>query len=153
MRKRWRTEDRRDEATDSADTGSGTGRPMSVRQAVGYAAGATLLAGVMILAEGVPGQLSVRRHVASAYSRSPADDIGGDAVAYTSPSTPTRVARAITERWHPGRGVADADGVYLRYADDSIVILRRQTGSLILVEKNTTAYPRYLDHVAGHWDR
>ncbi|MFI7602474.1 DUF4247 domain-containing protein [Actinoplanes sp. NPDC049681] len=112
-----------------------------------------VLAVGFLVSDGVPDAFSVRRHVDAAYSRSPADDIGRDAVAYTSSQAPTRVAAAITDRWRPGRGVADADGVYLRYADDSIVILRRQNGSLILVEKTTTAYPRYLAHVAGQWDR
>ncbi|MEV8510410.1 DUF4247 domain-containing protein [Actinoplanes sp. NPDC051475] len=153
MRKRWRTEDRRDETADSGDAGSRSGGPMSVRQAVGAAAGMAALAVGILVSDGIPGHLSVRRHVDAAYSRSPADDIAGDAVAYTSSLMPTRVAGDITHRWLPGRGVADADGVYLRYDDDSVVILRRQNGSLILVEKTTTAYPRYLDHVAGHWDR
>ncbi|MEU7908549.1 DUF4247 domain-containing protein [Actinoplanes sp. NPDC049118] len=153
MRKRWRTEDRREPTADAPAAARRTGGPFGVPQAAGYAAFLTALAVFFVWTTGVPGQLSVRGHVDAAYSRSHADDIGRDAVAYTSPLTPTRVAGAITDRWQPGRGAADADGVYLRYADDSVVILRRQHGSIILVEKTTTAYPRYLDHVAGHWDR
>ncbi|MEV4639220.1 DUF4247 domain-containing protein [Actinoplanes sp. NPDC049548] len=153
MRKRWRTEDRQDVATEPGDAGSLAGEILTVRQALGTLAFSVVVTVAFLVSDGIPDAPSVRRHVDAAYARSPADDIGGDAVAYTSPLKPTGVAAEITDGWRPGRGVADADGVYLRYADDSIVILRRQNGSLILVEKTTTAYPRYLAHVAGHWDR
>ena len=110
--------------------------------------------GVVILLSGLLlGNSSPRRYVEATYDRSPADDIGQDAIAYTSPLPPTRVADAVTGQWRPGRGCADAEGVYLRYAEDTVVVLRRPQGSLILIEKADTAYPRYLAHVSGHWDR
>jgi hypothetical protein len=45
----------------------------------------------------------------------------------------------------------DGSGVYLQYADDAIVILPLAAGSLILVEKLATAYPRYHSVVGGYW--
>ena len=108
--------------------------------------------GVLALAI-VPGDFTPRRHVDGTYARSPSDDIGGAAVAYTSPLSPTRLAGDITGEWPPARGSVDAEGVYQRYADDTVVILRRGKGSLILVENAATAYPRYVTHVAGQWDR
>ncbi|GID91240.1 hypothetical protein Adi01nite_06520 [Amorphoplanes digitatis] len=104
MRKHWRTK-----APDAPAAGRRTGGAFGVPQAAGYAAFLTALAVFFVSTAGVPGELSVRGHVDAAYTRSPADDIGRDAVAYTSPLTPARVAGAITDRWQPGRAPA-ADG-------------------------------------------
>ncbi|WP_170047354.1 DUF4247 domain-containing protein [Couchioplanes caeruleus] len=122
----------------------------------GLAGGAVLFLVVGLVLAVLPlpvNDLSPGDYVAKSYPRSPADDIGGDAVAYTSPLPPTDVAATITKFWLPGRGCADAEGVYLRYAEDTVVIRRGRQGSLILVEKSATAYPRYVKHVAGYWDR
>ncbi len=47
--------------------------------------------------------------------------------------------------------MVDASGVYLRYADDAIVILPAAVGSLILVEKVDSAYRRHHSHVGNYW--
>ena len=85
------------------------------------------------------------------YSRSASDDIGEDAVAYTTRKAPSEVARELGDAWQPADEFVDASGVYLRYADDAVVILPLAVGSLILVEKLSTAYPRYHGIVGGFW--
>lgn len=97
------------------------------------------------------GDLSPRRYVASHYTRAQAEDIGGDALAYRSPKQPDQVAADVTGRWQPAAEYVDGSGVYLRYAEDTVVILPFAAGSLILVERLTTAYPRYYGHVGGYW--
>jgi hypothetical protein len=110
--------------------------------------------GLGLLGHGVfNGDFSPRHFVDGAYARSHADDIGSEAVAYLSPSTATVTAETITSRWTPGRGCISPEGVYLRYEEDTVVVLRRPQGSLILVENAATSYPRHLSHVAGCWDR
>jgi hypothetical protein len=99
----------------------------------------------------VYGNFSVRGYVADRFQRSTTNDIGGDATAYTSGSAPTTVAAQITKAWEPADEVVDASGVYLRYADDAVVILPAAVGSLILVEKASTAYNRHHSHVSGYW--
>ena len=71
------------------------------------------------------------------------DDIGDDVVAYTSSGTPSEVAERISGAWEPADRYVDGSGVYLRYDEDAVVVLPAAIGSLILVERLTTAYPRY----------
>ncbi len=99
----------------------------------------------------VYGNFSVRGYVADKYQRSASNDIGSDAVAYTSGSTPTAVAAQIRKAWDPADEVVDASGVYLRYADDAVVILPAAVGSLILVEDVDSAHRRHSSHVSGYW--
>jgi uncharacterized protein DUF4247 len=97
------------------------------------------------------GNFSPRSYVSGHYSRSVADDIDDDAVAYTSRRSPSQVADEITNAWQPADQYVDGSGVYLRYADDAVVILPLAVGSLILVEKLTSAYRRYYPIVGGYW--
>lgn len=106
-----------------------------------------LVAGVAILS----GSFSPRGYVSDNFRRSAANDIGDDAVAYTSPKAPSEVARQITDAWTPADRYVDGSGIYLRYRDDAVVVLPATAGSLILVERLTTAYPRYSSTVGGHW--
>lgn len=99
----------------------------------------------------VLGDLSPRRYVANHYTRAPAEDIDAEAVAYRSSKQPGQVAADITGRWRPAARFVDGSGVYLRYAEDTVVIVPFAAGSLILVERLTTAYPRYYGHVGGYW--
>lgn len=99
----------------------------------------------------VYGNFSPRGYVADHYSRSTTDDIGDDALAYRSDKPPSAVAREIQDAWEPADQYVDGSGVYLRYADDAVVILPLAVGSLILVEKVATAYPRYHSVVGGFW--
>lgn len=115
-------------------------------------AGALALVGVLVAGIAtVYGSFSPRGYIAHTYHRSASDDIGGDAVAYTSGKSPSQVADQVTGAWEPADQYVDASGVYLRYADDAVVITPLAVGSLILVEKLTTAYPRYYSHVGGYW--
>jgi hypothetical protein len=115
-------------------------------------AGALVLVGLLVAAFAtVYGSFSPRGFVADNYTRSAAEDIGDDALAYTSKEPPSQVAREIADAWEPADEYVDASGVYLRYADDAIVILPLAVGSLILVEKLSTAYRRYLPVVGGFW--
>jgi Domain of unknown function (DUF4247) len=97
------------------------------------------------------GNFSPRGYVTDHYTRSPSDDIGGDAAAYTSRQSPSQVAADITNAWQPADQYVDGSGVYLRYADDAVVILPLAVGSLILVERLATAFPRYYPIVGGYW--
>jgi Domain of unknown function (DUF4247) len=115
---------------------------------------AAVLAVVGLVVGGIAvfsGDFSPRRYVANHYTRAPAEDIGQDAVAYSSPDPPDRVAADISGEWGPADRFVDASGVYLRYAEDSVVIQPYGFGSLILVERLATAYPRYYGHVGGYW--
>ncbi|MFC0527544.1 DUF4247 domain-containing protein [Phytohabitans kaempferiae] len=109
--------------------------------------------GAIVAAVGVfTGSFSPRGYVADNYSRAAARDIGTDALAYTSAKAPSEVADQISGVWTPADRYVDASGVYLRYDDDSVVILPlAAVGSLILVEKMTTAYPRYHGTVGNYW--
>jgi hypothetical protein len=115
-------------------------------------AGLIALVGVLIAGFGVAyGNFSPRGYVADHSTRSTADDIADDARAYTSKKVPSEVARELTDAWEPADRYVDASGVYLRYADDAVVILPLAVGSLILVEKLSTAFPRYYSVVGGFW--
>lgn len=106
----------------------------------GLAAVGLLLFGI---AAGSGGGLTPRDYVQGHYQRAAGRDIGGEAVAYTSPRRPTEVAGQITRAWSPAGRYADGSGVYLRYATDSVVLRPDGTGTLILVEAVHSAYRRY----------
>jgi hypothetical protein len=115
-------------------------------------AGALALVGVLVAVFAVGyGNFSPRGYVADHYSRSAADDIGDDAEAYTSKKVPSEVAGELSSAWQPADQYVDGSGVYLRYANDAVVILPLAVGSLILVERLGTAYPRYAAVVGGFW--
>ncbi|MFG1802317.1 DUF4247 domain-containing protein [Micromonospora carbonacea] len=97
------------------------------------------------------GNFSPRGYVQDRYNRAASRDIGGNAVAYTSTKTPSQVAKEVTDTWQPADQYVDGSGVYLRYDDDSVVILPIAAGSVILLERMTTAYPRYHSTVGSHW--
>lgn len=97
------------------------------------------------------GNFSPRGFVADRYVRASSHDIGRDAEAYTSDKPPSEVAAEVTTVWTPADQYVDASGVYLRYKDDSVVILPLAAGSLILVEPVRTAYPRYHATVGSSW--
>jgi hypothetical protein len=114
--------------------------------------GAFALIGVLVAAFAIThGNFSPRGYVADHYTRSPNDDIGDEARAYTSRKSPSEVATQITGAWRPADQYVDGSGVYLRYADDAVTILPVAVGSLILVERLATAYPRYYSTVGGYW--
>ncbi|MFI5840941.1 DUF4247 domain-containing protein [Catenuloplanes sp. NPDC051500] len=116
--------------------------------------GGVALALVGVLVAGAAtffGNFSVRGYVADKFTRSATNDIGGDALAYTSGKAPSAVASQIRNVWQPADEVVDASGVYMRYADDAVVILPAAVGSLILVEDIDSAYRRHSSHVGGYW--
>lgn len=57
----------------------------------------------------------------------------------------------MTDAWKPADQYVDGSGVYLRYDDDSVVILPVAAGSVILLERLSTAYPRYHSTVGNSW--
>ena len=97
------------------------------------------------------GNFSPRGYVEDNFSRASGRDIGSNAIAYTSKKTPSEVSQQITDAWRPADQYVDGSGVYLRYDDDSVVILPLAVGSVILLEKMTTAYPRYHNVVGNSW--
>lgn len=97
------------------------------------------------------GNFSPRGYVADKFTRAPQYDIGDDAIAYTSSQAPSQVADQITSAWRPADQYVDASGIYLRYEDDSVVILPLAKGSVILLEPVATAYPRYYNTVGNAW--
>ncbi|BCL15003.1 DUF4247 domain-containing protein [Micromonospora sagamiensis] len=97
------------------------------------------------------GNFSPRGYVEDRYSRAVSQDIGKDALAYTSTKRPSEVADEVTDAWKPADQYVDGSGVYLRYDDDSVVILPVAAGSLILLERVSTAYPRYRQTVGNSW--
>jgi hypothetical protein len=97
------------------------------------------------------GNFSPRGYVQDHYSRAATRDIGSQAIAYRSDKAPSAVARDVTRHWRPADQYVDASGVYLRYDDDSVVILPLAGGSLILLEKLTTAHGRYHSTVGNAW--
>ena len=82
------------------------------------------------------GNFSPRGYVADHYT-----PVGGrrtsttTRAAYTSTKAPSEVADELTGAWEPADQYVDGSGVYLRYADDAVVILPPAVGSLILVER------------------
>jgi hypothetical protein len=110
------------------------------------------LVGVLVAGFGLfYGNFSPRGYVEDRYTRAASRDIGDDAKAYTSPKTPTAVAADITGAWEPADQYIDGSGVYLRYDDDSVVIQPLAAGSLIMLERMSTAYPRHYGIVGGFW--
>ncbi|WBB78199.1 DUF4247 domain-containing protein [Micromonospora sp. WMMD882] len=97
------------------------------------------------------GNFSPRGYVEDRYTRANGRDIGRDAIAYTSSKSPSQVADEVTDAWKPADQYVDGSGVYLRYDDDSVVILPVAAGSLILLERLSTAYPRYHSTVGNAW--
>lgn len=95
--------------------------------------------------------LSPRSYVENQYPSDQTRNIGNEAVAYTASDPPSVVAKDISDEWKPAEEYVDGTGVYLRYAEDSIVILPMAAGSLILIEALRTAYPRYHGVVGGYW--
>lgn len=110
------------------------------------------LIGVLVAGFAVfSGSFSPRGFVKDKYTRAASQDIGRQAIAYTSRKSPSAVSKEITKAWKPADQYVDGSGVYLRYDDDSVVILPTAAGSLILLEKMTTAYPRYHSTVGNSW--
>ncbi|MEV0324840.1 hypothetical protein CA850_15290 [Micromonospora echinospora] len=97
------------------------------------------------------GNFSPRGYVEDRYTRATGQDIGRDAIAYTSTKRPSQVADEVTDAWKPADQYVDGSGVYLRYDDDSVVILPVAAGSVILLERLSTAYPRYHSTVGNSW--
>ena len=97
------------------------------------------------------GNFSPDAYVARHYTRAASQDLGGDARAYTSSKSPTRVADEITRQWTPAGRYADGTGVYLRSSNDSVVLKPSGAGTLILVEGLRTAYRRYSGVVGNGW--
>ncbi|MEU6072403.1 DUF4247 domain-containing protein [Micromonospora sp. NPDC047074] len=97
------------------------------------------------------GSFSPRGFVEDKYTRAVSRDIGRDALAYTSNRAPSQVAKEVTDAWQPADQYVDGSGVYLRYDDESVVILPLAVGSVILLERMNTAYPRYHSTVGSHW--
>ncbi|SCL38329.1 protein of unknown function [Micromonospora pallida] len=97
------------------------------------------------------GNFSPRGYVEDRYTRASGQDIGREAIAYTSYKSPSHVAAEVTKAWKPADQFVDGSGVYLRYDDDSVVILPAAAGSLILLEGVSTAYPRYHSTVGNSW--
>ncbi|WP_434742351.1 DUF4247 domain-containing protein [Micromonospora sp. SH-82] len=97
------------------------------------------------------GNFSARGFVEDRYARAASRDIGRDALAYTSNRPPSQVAKEVTDAWRPADQYVDGSGVYLRYDNDSVVILPIAAGSVILLERMRTAYPRYHSTVGGGW--
>jgi Domain of unknown function (DUF4247) len=97
------------------------------------------------------GGSSPRGYVEHHFTRDASRDIGKEAAAYTATDKPSVVADRISGEWKPADELVDGSGVYLRYAEDSVVILPLLAGSLILVEALRTAYPRYHGIVGGYW--
>ncbi|MFR9777958.1 DUF4247 domain-containing protein [Micromonospora sp. MS34] len=97
------------------------------------------------------GNFSPRGYVADHFRRDASRDIGSQALAYTTDRTPSQVSKQITDVWQPADQYVDGSGVYLRYNDDSVVILPIAAGSVILLERMSTAYPRYHSRVGNHW--
>jgi hypothetical protein len=114
---------------------------------VGFAVVGALVAAFAIFY----GNFSPRGYVQDHYQRATGQDIGRDAIAYTSAKAPSQVAKDVTDAWQPADQYVDGSGVYLRYDDDSVVILPIATGSVILLERLGTAYPRYHSTVGNHW--
>ncbi|HEY0699413.1 MAG TPA: DUF4247 domain-containing protein [Micromonospora sp.] len=114
---------------------------------VAFALVGVLVAGFAL----VYGNFSPRGYVENKFIRATSQDIGADAIAYTSNLAPSRVAADITDAWRPADQYVDGSGVYLRYDDDSVVILPLAAGSLILLERMATAYPRYHGRVGNAW--
>ncbi|MGC4808021.1 DUF4247 domain-containing protein [Micromonospora sp. DT233] len=116
-------------------------------------AGAALaVVGALIAAVAIfSGNFSPRGYVEDNYSRASSRDIGDDAIAYTSPKSPSQVAKEVTDAWKPADEYVDGSGVYLRYDDDSVVILPIAAGSVILLERMTTAHARYHSTVGSYW--
>ncbi|ASW53030.1 DUF4247 domain-containing protein [Plantactinospora sp. KBS50] len=113
---------------------------------------AVSLVGVLVAGYGlVAGTFTARSYVRGHYARSVGHDIGREAVAYTSSLPPSRVTRDVTGAFHPSDRYADASGTYLRFGDDSVVIRPLAAGSVILLEKMGTAYPRYHGIVGSAW--
>ncbi|HEX6967575.1 MAG TPA: DUF4247 domain-containing protein [Micromonosporaceae bacterium] len=108
--------------------------------------------GGLVLAFGLLyGSFSPRGYVADRFTRAAEYDIGDKALAYTSTLPPSEVAEQVTRAWQPADQYVDASGIYLRYDDDSVVIRPIAAGSLILVERVVTAYPRYYHTVGNAW--
>jgi hypothetical protein len=117
-----------------------------------YVGGAFALVGALVAGFAIfYGNFSPRGYVEDRYSRSATRDIAGEATAYHSDMSPSAVADEITGAWSPADQYVDASGVYLRYDDDSVVILPVAGGSLILLERLVTAYPRYSGTVGNAW--
>jgi hypothetical protein len=98
------------------------------------------------------GTFSARSYVERSYARSIVDDIGSDAKGFRSEQPPGQVARELSGAFRPEDQYVDGDRHYLRYGDDSVVILPAAVGSLILVERMVTAYPRYRSTVGNSWN-
>ncbi|MDG4762685.1 DUF4247 domain-containing protein [Solwaraspora sp. WMMD406] len=112
----------------------------------------TALVGVVVSCSGLAfGTFSPRSYVERTYTRSVVDDIGSDAKGFRSDRAPRQVMQELTRTFRPDDQHTQADRYYLRYGDDSVVILPYALGTLILVERMTTAYPRYRSTVGNSW--
>ncbi|MEV4641111.1 DUF4247 domain-containing protein [Actinoplanes sp. NPDC049548] len=115
----------------------------------GLLAGLVLTGAALLAGGGSPAGLVVDR-----YRRDPARDIDGQARAFVATEPVSRVTAEVIDAWRPAARHVDASGVYLRYADDTVVIRPLAGGgTLILVEATSTAYPRYRSVLEGPWRR
>jgi hypothetical protein len=112
---------------------------------------AGLLGGLMAVLAVVNLSTSPREFIADNYARAYAHDVGDEIVAYRSEYPPSFVAVTLIDAFRPVDQYVDGSGVYLRYADDAVVILPKTYGSVILVERWETAYRRYGAAVGAYW--
>ncbi|MFY1699714.1 MULTISPECIES: DUF4247 domain-containing protein [unclassified Solwaraspora] len=111
------------------------------------------LVGVIVSCCGLAaGTFSARGYVERTYARSVSDDIGSSAKGFRSERPPAQVAEELRRSFRPEDQHRDGERFYLRYGDDSVVILPAAVGSLILVERMVTAYPRYRSTVGNSWN-
>ncbi|WP_326553188.1 DUF4247 domain-containing protein [Micromonospora sp. NBC_01813] len=111
------------------------------------------LVGVIVSCCGLAaGTFSARSYVERSYARSAVDDIGSDAKGFRSDRPPAAVADELSREFQPADRFTDGDRHYLRYGDDSVVILPAALGSLILVERMATAHARYQPIVGNSWN-
>lgn len=93
---------------------------------------------------------SPRDYVSAHYTRAAQYD-SGTTRAYTSAMAPTAVASDISDHWEPVDRLVNSTGVFLRYANDLIVIKPRGSGSLITVDDFRHGYHHYYGIVGGFW--
>lgn len=111
---------------------------------------AVVVAVMAISFYGVTGT-SPAAYVAKHYSPAAQSLARADARTFTSPKQPTEVTADIANRWKPISQYADGSGVYLRYAEDAVVVQPRGTGSLIMVMDARRAYHAFYGFVGGGW--
>lgn len=108
-----------------------------------------LVGGIVLVAVLTTGGGSVRKYIGDRYTLVSST---GRSATYSSPQSPSVVARSIASKWKPADRRNDPSGYFLRYNRDFVVVTAAEGGgSRIHVDDERRGYARWYPYIGGDW--